>query len=359
MLSLLSPQALAQSSTGNSSSVINAQLCIGGVHAPSGSITLPAPGTIVGQATQNLTITTSWVTSYDIYRGSTLLASNLSVSYAPNVTTYRNVTLSQGNNPLYLVLYGGCPSTSVQSSTTTLTYSPNSATIKPLVTNVRSPLLRGFVSHPAAVVTVHINGKTYTAQNNGDGTWTLPTGTISPELADGEYAVRVVATVDGEVISDILTQNAVTIDTSPPTGGLTTENSDSRSPELNGTVNDAQATVTVTINGQTYSAVNNGDGTWTLPAGVINSLASGTYDVLVTITDRAGNVSTYTYQIVIKAANELGFLLAPNTGFLRIGTLSIPSWLLYSLASSLLLLACFLIVRKQLCIREAKKTTAS
>ncbi|MEO9869622.1 LamG-like jellyroll fold domain-containing protein [Ekhidna sp.] len=64
------------------------------------------------------------------------------------------------------------------------------------------------------------------------------------------------------------------------------------SPQLTGTVDDATATIDVEVDGASYSAVNNGDGTWTLPAGIIATLTDGTYDVIVTGTDAAGNVGT-------------------------------------------------------------------
>lgn len=351
----LSFGTVAQGANDTSTSTINAQLCVGGVNAPSGSITAPASGSVVGEAGQELTITTSWVNSYEVYRGSTIIASNNSVAYAQNVTTNIHVTLVEGDNTLRLVLHGGCPASSVNAADTTLTYSPDSATIKPIETRQRSPRLSGFVSRPDATIQITIAGKTYTAKNNGDGTWTLPAGIISPDLEDGSYDVQIVALIEGSIVSDIITQDAVTIDTVAPTGGLATNESDSRSPEMGGTVDDPQATVTVTINGQTYLAQNNGDGTWTLPAGVINSLASGTYDVVLTITDRAGNVSRYTYQITIKAENELGFLLSPNTGYLRISKLNIPSWVLYAIAAMLIIVAAFRGSQK---LQERKATPA-
>ena len=36
---------------------------------------------------------------------------------------------------------------------------------------------------------VTVNGSTYTATNNGDGTWTLPADVIAPGLTDGTYDV--------------------------------------------------------------------------------------------------------------------------------------------------------------------------
>ncbi|MCH8045296.1 MAG: tandem-95 repeat protein, partial [Planctomycetes bacterium] len=68
---------------------------------------------------------------------------------------------------------------------------------------------------------------------------------------------------------------------------------DDRTPALRGTVDDPNATIAVTIAGSTYAAVNRGDGTWILPDDTIDPLLiDGTYDVLATATDAAGNVAT-------------------------------------------------------------------
>lgn len=66
-------------------------------------------------------------------------------------------------------------------------------------------------------------------------------------------------------------------------------------PALTGTVNDKNATVTVTINGHTYTAnvspTANGSGTYDWNVGVADALPVGTYDVAVTATDGGGNVA--------------------------------------------------------------------
>ena len=57
-------------------------------------------------------------------------------------------------------------------------------------------------------------------------------------------------------------------------------------PALSGTVSDPNATITVRVAGTYYPAINNGDGTWTLPKGeIVSALANGTYDVLAIATD--------------------------------------------------------------------------
>ena len=63
-------------------------------------------------------------------------------------------------------------------------------TVLGLTTADNTPALTGTVSDPSATVQVTVNGTTYAATNNGDGTWTLADNTIAPALADGTYDVR-------------------------------------------------------------------------------------------------------------------------------------------------------------------------
>src|SRR5262249_47899802 len=59
---------------------------------------------------------------------------------------------------------------------------------------------------------------------------------------------------------------------------------------LSGTIDDPNAILVVTVAQHGYVAVNNGDGTWTLPANMIYpGLTDGTYDVALAARDRAGN----------------------------------------------------------------------
>ncbi len=60
-------------------------------------------------------------------------------------------------------------------------------------------------------------------------------------------------------------------------------------PTITGTVDDATAEVTVTIDGTDYTATNNGDGTWGYV--VTSALASGSHTVNANAADNAGNAS--------------------------------------------------------------------
>lgn len=61
-------------------------------------------------------------------------------------------------------------------------------------------------------------------------------------------------------------------------------------PALTGTVDDAAATVEVTVDGQTFTAINDGLGGWSLADNTLTTLLDGTYDVQVVATDQALNV---------------------------------------------------------------------
>ncbi|RIK80290.1 MAG: hypothetical protein DCC68_11305 [Planctomycetota bacterium] len=176
------------------------------------------------------------------------------------------------------------------------TASPTVA-INARTTNDTTPQLTGTVADNSAVATVvvrvTVNGNTYTATNNGNGTWTLPDNTISPPLAQGTYSVTITGTdVAGNVGTDG-TANELVIDTTAPTITVNSLSTSDTTPPLSGTINDNAATIQVTVNGNTYPATNNGNGTWSLANNVISPpLAVGVYNVSATATDAAGNVGS-------------------------------------------------------------------
>jgi hypothetical protein len=66
-------------------------------------------------------------------------------------------------------------------------------------------------------------------------------------------------------------------------------------PAISGTVSSTSATIAVKIAGNYYTAINNGDGTWTLPKGaIVSPLANGAYDVVAIAIDASGNISVDT-----------------------------------------------------------------
>ena len=120
------------------------------------------------------------------------------------------------------------------------------------------------------------SGGTYTTAVQPDGTYDFTIAAV--DVAGNE-----------SVSSNIL----VTIDTQPPAVAVNPLETTDGTPELSGVVNDPEAEIEVTVNGQSYEAVNNGNGTWTLTDDTITpALPVGIYDVEATATDLAGNSDT-------------------------------------------------------------------
>lgn len=187
---------------------------------------------------------------------------------------------------------------------------PPADTEPPLVTagirrvNDPSPELSGFVDDPDAVVTVTVNGITYPARNLG-GYWQLSAGTISPVLADGTYDVVVRATDRrGNIGTDASTAELI-IDSSAPGVSVDPVLGNDSSPALSGSIDDASASVTVTVGGTPYAAVVSGL-TWSLPGGTISpSLSPGSHPVTVTAVDGFGNTGIVTAPTAITVGSNL------------------------------------------------------
>jgi len=170
---------------------------------------------------------------------------------------------------------------------------PPAITVDELFTSDRTPPLTGTINDPQATIVITVTGTEYNAVNYGDGTWELADGAIRVPLAEGAYDVQAAATNPAGATGHDATTDELTIDTAPPTVAVDSTATDDAAPALSGTVDDPAATVVVTVQGQAYEAVNAGDGTWRLPAGLIDPpLSNGTYDVAAAATDRAGNVGT-------------------------------------------------------------------
>ncbi|HEY7089558.1 MAG TPA: PQQ-dependent sugar dehydrogenase, partial [Tepidisphaeraceae bacterium] len=93
---------------------------------------------------------------------------------------------------------------------------PPAVSVTPLATTDKTPALTGTVNDPVATVSITVNGLSYPAVNNGNGTWSLADNVIAPPLPDGTYDVQVSATnAFGTVGSDSTTGELV-IDTTGP-----------------------------------------------------------------------------------------------------------------------------------------------
>ncbi|MDP9552214.1 UNVERIFIED_ORG: hypothetical protein J2X95_001228 [Enterobacter mori] len=148
-------------------------------------------------------------------------------------------------------------------------------------------------------VTITFAGKTYTTtvDANGDWTWTVPAADLSG-LKDGDASVQVTVTsVNGNAASSA---QEFSVDTAAPTVTINTISSDNmlnaaeaaQDLTLSGTSTaEAGQTVTVTFNGNQYTAQVQADGSWTLdvPAADMAGIADGSAAVTATVSDKAGN----------------------------------------------------------------------
>ncbi|WP_320732847.1 Ig-like domain-containing protein [Enterobacter roggenkampii] len=148
-------------------------------------------------------------------------------------------------------------------------------------------------------VTIIFAGKTYTTtvDANGDWTWTVPAADLSG-LKDGDASVQVsVTNVNGNAASSA---QAFSVDTTAPTVTINTISGDNmlnaaeaaQDLTLSGTSTaEAGQTVTVTFNGNQYTAQVQADGSWTLdvPAADMAGITDGSAAVTATVSDKAGN----------------------------------------------------------------------
>ena len=163
-------------------------------------------------------------------------------------------------------------------------------------TNDNTPALSG-TAEANATVSIVVNGQTYTATANAQGGWSLP---ATATLPDGTYTPAMTIT-DAAGNSSTANGTPFTVDTSTPaagtgalatasdTGTLGDNKTNDNTPALSGTA-EANATVQVAVNGQTYTVTANAQGLWALPATA--TLPDGTYTPVITVTDAAGNSSS-------------------------------------------------------------------
>ncbi|MFO0914559.1 MAG: Ig-like domain-containing protein [Pirellulales bacterium] len=166
-----------------------------------------------------------------------------------------------------------------------------SVTVQPLLTTDLTPPLTGTVSSPSATIVVEVNGASYPATNQGDGTWQLADNVLAP-LSHGVYDVRVTATAPGGKVGTDTTINELRVDAILPVVSINPLKTRDNTPRLTGSVDDPQATIQVTVNGQTLPGVQLGSGAWELADGALTALPDGVFNVVVTATDQAGNVGT-------------------------------------------------------------------
>ncbi|KFX20776.1 Ig-like domain-containing protein [Pectobacterium betavasculorum] len=174
------------------------------------------------------------------------------------------------------------------------------------------------------LLTITFNDVVYQTRINADGSWnlTLPSEALAA-LSNGEYAIGV-SSPDGTQAS--LT---VLVDTTAPTltlealtgDDLLTADELQSALDLLGSTSASEAgqTVSVTLNGMTYTGTVAADGAWkvTIPADVLQALTNGDYTLNVSLTDKAGNTTTQSKTVTVNT----------NIDAINIGTVSVDNHL--------------------------------
>ncbi|CAM3654096.1 Ig-like domain-containing protein [Rahnella victoriana] len=162
------------------------------------------------------------------------------------------------------------------------------------------------------VVTLNLNGQTYTATVGADGNWsaTVPAAQAGA-LADGNVTIS--ASVSDAAGNSTSTTHDLRVDTTVPVVTIDTIAGDNilnsaeqtQAQIVSGTSTGGEAgdTVTLLVNGQTYTTTLTADGSWSigLPASVFSSVADGSYTVSVSITDKAGNTGSQSTTVLVSS----------------------------------------------------------
>ncbi len=162
------------------------------------------------------------------------------------------------------------------------------------------------------VVTVTLNSKTYTTTLDASGNWSVgvPAADVTA-LGSGPQIVTATVT-DAAGNSDSET-HTVTVNLTAPTVGINTIATDDvinatekgADLQISGTSNQpAGTTITVTLNGQNYTATMDAAGNWstTVPASAVGALGEASYTVTANVTDSAGNSNSSSHNVQVNTA---------------------------------------------------------
>ena len=162
-------------------------------------------------------------------------------------------------------------------------------------------------------VTVSLGGKSYTAQVQKGGVWSVsvPAGDLSA-MADSGYTVQV--SVSDAAGNPGSANKAVTLDTTPPVirfnavagDDIINSTEHSQAQIISGTATGASVgdKLVITLGSSQYTTTVDASGKWSVgvPASVISALADGKVTISATLTDSAGNSSTLTHDVIVNTA---------------------------------------------------------
>ncbi|EOJ6646816.1 Ig-like domain-containing protein [Escherichia coli] len=162
------------------------------------------------------------------------------------------------------------------------------------------------------VITVTLNSKTYTTTLDASGNWSVgvPAADVT---ALGSGPQTITATITDAAGNSDDASRTVTVNLTAPTIGINTIASDDvinatekgADLQITGTSNQpVGTTITVTLNGQNYTATTDSSGNWsaTVPASAVSALGEANYTVTANVTDTAGNSNSASHNVLVNSA---------------------------------------------------------
>ncbi|MER5028783.1 Ig-like domain-containing protein [Pantoea anthophila] len=191
------------------------------------------------------------------------------------------------------------------------------------VIDAQQPLIVSGSGDAGDTISVTLNNQTYTAIVAEGGRWsvTIPVSDLAA-VPDGTQPLAVVAT-DGDGNTTLI-NSAPIFATTPPQLTVSTPGSDgyiniaehSQDLTIDGRGGVQGDTVSVSFNGETYTATVDTSGAWqvTVPAAVVSQLGDARYPVDVVLSDAYGNSSSVASSVTVLAAASPVLTLDPVTG---------------------------------------------
>ncbi|WP_274805388.1 BapA-related adhesin SiiEA [Escherichia coli] len=162
------------------------------------------------------------------------------------------------------------------------------------------------------IITVTLNSKTYTTTLDAAGNWSVGVP-LSDVTALGSGPQTITAAITDAAGNSDDASRTVTVNLTAPTIGINTIASDDvinatekgADLQITGTSNQpVGTTITVTLNGQNYTATTDSSGNWsaTVPASAVSALGEANYTVTANVTDTAGNSNSASHNVLVNSA---------------------------------------------------------
>ena len=183
------------------------------------------------------------------------------------------------------------------------------------------------------IIYVTLNGHTHTGTIAANGTWSVTVGSAAlAGLTDGQAYTVTASATDKSGNSATTTSNVVVDETASisinPIDGANFINASQVASgiTINGTSSDsilanlAGQTITVTLNGKSYTALIQSNGNWSVNVGAadLSALTNGkTYTVTATATDAAGNKASTTDKVIVDTTATLAIKPIDTNSFIN------------------------------------------